>query len=99
MINLISNFNLTKSKNTDGVVVQAWVGHKVKPLTLLDTCLQMTSDKNQMRPHKKHKQHHKHHHHGGEAACPSRGVDLMNPCRWRGGRPAAKFSDAVVAGF
>ena len=64
-----------------------------------DTCLQMASDKNQMRPHKKHKQQHKHHHHGGGAACPSRGVDLMNPCRWRGGRPAAKFSDAVVAGF
>jgi hypothetical protein len=39
----------------------------------------MTGDNNQMRPHKKHKQHHKHHHHGGEAACPSRGVDLMNP--------------------
>jgi len=27
------------------------------------------------------------------------GVDLMNLCRWRGGRPAAKFSDAAVVGF
>ena len=30
-----------------------------------------------------------HHHHGGGAARPSSGVDLMNPCRLRGGRPCA----------
>jgi hypothetical protein len=34
-----------------------------------------------------HKQHDKQHHHGGGAACPSSGVDLMNPCRLSGGRP------------
>ncbi len=45
----------------------------------------------QARPHTKHKQHDKHHHHGGGAAWPSSGMDLMNLCRWRGGRPSAYF--------
>jgi hypothetical protein len=31
----------------------------------------------------------KHHHLGDGAARPSSGVDLMNPCRLRGGRPCA----------
>ena len=43
------------------------------------------------RPHKMHKQPHKHNHHGGGAAWPSSGVDLMNPHRWRGGRPCTYF--------
>jgi hypothetical protein len=30
---------------------------------------------------------HEHQQHGGGAACPSSGVDLMIPCRPRGGRP------------
>ena len=55
------------------------------------TCLHTMSDNNQMRPHKKHKQHDKQHHHSGGAARPSSGVDLMNPCRWRGGRPSPYF--------
>ena len=55
------------------------------------TCLHMTSDDDQTRPHKKHKQHDKQHHHGGGTARPSSGVDLMNPCRWRGERPSAYF--------
>jgi hypothetical protein len=45
----------------------------------------------QTRPHRKHKQHDKHHHHGGGTARPSSGMDLMNPCRWRGGRPSVYF--------
>ena len=51
------------------------------------TRLHTTSDDNQTRRHKKQKQD-KHHHHGG-AARPSSGMDLMNPCRLRGGRPCA----------
>ncbi len=35
----------------------------------------------------KHKWPNKHHHHGDEAAHPSSGMDLMNPCRLMGGRP------------
>jgi hypothetical protein len=31
----------------------------------------------------------KHHHHGVGAAHPSSGMDLMNTCRLRGGRPCA----------
>ena len=54
------------------------------------TCLHMTRDDDQTRRHKKHKSPNKHDHHGrGEAARPSSGVDLMSPCRWRGGRPSA----------
>ena len=53
------------------------------------TCLHMTSDDDQKRPHKKHKQHDKQHHHGIGAARPSSGVDFMNPCRLRGGQPCA----------
>jgi hypothetical protein len=40
-------------------------------------------------PHKKHKTPTKHHHRGGWAARPSSGVDLMNPCCLRCGRPCA----------
>ena len=42
----------------------------------------------------------KHHHHGVGAANPSSGVDLINTCRWRGGRPfAKKKSNAPIKGF
>jgi hypothetical protein len=51
------------------------------------TCLHTTRDNDQTRRHKKHKSPNKHNHHGGEATCPSSGVDLMSPCRLRGGRP------------
>ena len=44
---------------------------------------QVTSQK----PHKKHTSPTKHHSYGGGAARPSSGVDLINPCRLRGGRP------------
>ena len=57
-------------------------------LHLSRTRLHTTSDGDQTRRHKKHKQD-KHHHHGDGAARPSSGVDLMNPCRLRGGRPCA----------
>jgi len=40
---------------------------------------------------RQHKQHDKQHHHFGGVARPSSGVDLMNPCRPRGGRPSANF--------
>ena len=43
------------------------------------------------KPHKKHNSPNKHHHHGGGAANPWSGVDLMNWCRRRGGRPCAYF--------
>jgi hypothetical protein len=56
---------------------------------ILHTCLHTTSDDDQTRWHKKHKSPTKHHHHGGGAARPSSGVDLINPCRLRGGRPCA----------
>jgi hypothetical protein len=55
------------------------------------TCLHTMSDDDQTRLHKKHKQHDKQHHHGGGVARPSSGVDLINPCRPRGGRPSAYF--------
>jgi len=55
------------------------------------TCLHTTSDDDQTRPHKKHKQHDKQHHHGVGAARPSSGVNLMNPCLPRGGRPSTYF--------
>jgi hypothetical protein len=68
-------------------MVQAWVGHFVTPLkcTYNKYDWQVTSQK----PHKKHKSPNKNHHHGGEAACPSSEVDLMNPCCMRGGWPYA----------
>jgi len=71
-------------------MVQAWVGHFVTPLkcTYEEYNWQVMSQN----PHKKHKQHDKHHYNGGGAARPSSGVDLMNPCRLRGGRPCACLS-------
>ena len=63
------------------------VAHFVTPLkcTYNKYDWQVTSQK----PHKKHKSPNKHHHHGGGAAHPSSGMDLINPCRLRGGRPCA----------
>ena len=68
-------------------MVQAWVAHFVTPLK----CMYGKYDWQVMsqKPYKKHKSPSKHDHHGGEAARPSSGVDLMNPCRLRGGRPCA----------
>jgi len=68
-------------------MVQAWVGHFVTPLkcTYDEYNWRVMSQKT----NKKHKQHDKHHHHGGGATRPSSGVDLMNPCRLRGGQPCA----------
>ena len=68
-------------------MVQVWVAHFVTPLkcTYGKYDWQVTSQK----PHKKHKSPNKHDHHGGEAACPSSGVNLMNPRCLRGGRPCA----------
>jgi hypothetical protein len=43
---------------------------------LCGTCLHTMSDKD---------------HHGGGATNPSGGVDLMNPCPPRGGRPCTYF--------
>ena len=65
-------------------MVQAWVAHFVTPLK----CMYGKYDWQVMsqKPYKKHKSPSKHDHHGGEAARPSSGVDLMNPCRLRGGR-------------
>ncbi len=70
-------------------MVQACVGHFVTPLkcTYDKYDWRVTSQK----PHNKHKSPNKHDHHGGEAARPSSGVDLMNPCRLNGGRPCACF--------
>jgi hypothetical protein len=68
-------------------MVQAWVAHFVTPLkcTYDKYDWQVTSQK----PRIMQKSANIHHHHGGDAACPSSGVDLMNPCRLRGGRPCA----------
>ena len=65
-------------------MVQACMGHFVTPLkcTYDKYDWQFMSQK----PHKKHKSPNKHDH-GGEATHPSNDVDLMNPCRLRGGRP------------
>jgi hypothetical protein len=49
------------------------------------------------KPHKKHKCPNKHHHHGVQATHPSSGVDLMNPCRLRGGRPCTCLSEGSLA--
>jgi hypothetical protein len=57
------------------------------------------SDDDQTRPHKKHKHHDKQHHHGGGAACPSSGMDLMNPCSGGAGGLLHIFSDAAVEVF
>ena len=65
-------------------MVQAWVAHFVTPLKLRVGCVRLTS--HESKPHKKHKSPTKHHHHGGGATHPSSGMDLMNPCRLRGGR-------------
>ena len=74
-------------------MVQAWVGHFVTPLQRRYEVgrVQLTSHTSQ-KPHKRHKSPTKHHHHGGGAARTSSGVDLMNPCHLRGGRPCACFS-------
>ncbi len=49
-----------------------------------------TSDNKQKRPHHTTIQtNNKYHHHGDGAACPSSGVDSMNPCRPSGERPCA----------
>jgi hypothetical protein len=80
-------------------MVQAWVGHFVTSITLPKVILSYLSTYNERRqPDKtaqkaqttaqKAQQHDKQHHHSG-AICPSSGVDLMSPCRWRGGRPSA----------
>ncbi len=76
----------TKNGKTFGMV-QAWVAHFVAPLkcTYDENDWQVMSQK----PHKKHKQHDKQQHHGVGAAHPSSGVNLMNPCRLRGGRHCA----------
>jgi len=68
-------------------MVQAWVAHFVTPLKCMydEYDWQVTSQK----PHKKLKSPNKHHHHGVGAACPSSGVDMMNPCHLRGGQPCA----------
>ena len=68
-------------------MVQTWVAYFVTPLkfTYDKYDWQVTSQK----PHKKHKSLNKHHHHGGEATHPSSGMDLMFPCRLKGGRPCA----------
>ena len=63
-------------------VVQAWVGHRVTPLTLplgyhVGTCLDSISDKDQTRPQHITQLNNKHHHHGGGTANPSGGVDSM----------------------
>ena len=64
-------------------MVQAWVAHFVTPVKCMhnEYDWRVTSQK----PHKKHKHHNKQQHHGVGAARPSSGVDLMNPCRLRGG--------------
>ena len=68
-------------------MVKAWVAHFVTPLKCMYDKYdwRVTSQK----PHKKHKSPNKHNHHGGEAARPSSGVDLMNPCRLWSGWPWA----------
>jgi hypothetical protein len=55
-------------------------------VTLIET---LTGESQVMRPHKKHKQPCKHHHHADGAACPSSGVDSMNPCCLMGRWPYA----------
>jgi hypothetical protein len=70
-------------------MVQAKVAHFVTPLKRMYDKYdwRVTSQK----PHKKHNSPNKHHHHGGGAAKSSGGVDLMNWCRPRGGRPCAYY--------
>jgi hypothetical protein len=46
-------------------------------------------DQKRKRPQHTTQTHNKHHHHSGGAACPSSGMDLMNPHCPRGGRPCA----------
>jgi hypothetical protein len=77
----------TSLKGANRGMVQAWMAHFVTPLK----CMYGKYDWQVMsqKPYKKHKSPSKHDHHGGEAARPSSGVDLMNPCRLRGGRPCA----------
>ena len=65
--------------------VQAWMAHFVTPLKCTYNKYNWRVTSQKMR--KKHKQHDKQHHHGVGAARPSSGMDLMNPCRLRGGRP------------
>ena len=75
-------------------MAQAWVAQFVTPLKCMydKYDLRVTSQK----PHKEHKQHGKHHHHGGGAARPSSNMDLMKPCRLKGGRPCARLPNAAV---
>ena len=83
-------------------MVQAWVGHFVTSITLPLGCslilvyislCSSTYDKwrGPDETAQKAQTTDKHHHNGGGATCPSSGVDLMNPCRWSGGRPYAWF--------
>ena len=53
------------------------------------TRLHTTSDDDQTRPKHTTQRPNKHHHHGVEAANPSGGLDLTNPCRLRGEWPCA----------
>ncbi len=68
--------------NTTNLILGLFLYHFLRTMTLTD-------ESQVARPYKKHTRPCKHHHHGGRAACPSSGVDLMNPHHQRGGRPCA----------
>ena len=70
-----------------GGMAQAWVAHFATPCKMKVRRVQLMSHKSKtpqtaQRPNK-------HHHHSDEAAHPSSGMDLMNPCCLRGGWPCA----------
>ena len=69
--------------STDGICVQS------RSARLAAKAVHLDNYGGQQKTHKKHKSPNKHHHHGGGAACPSSGVDLMNPRCPRGGRRRA----------